>query len=239
MNRNEFMKQLEHLLRDIPESDRQDAIAYYNGYFDEAGPENEAAVIQELGNPGKVAGIIKADLRENGNSQAEYTEQGYTDGRERVHLNTPTRRENGYREPKPRSRMPLALIIILLVFASPILLGVGGGLLGGFLGIFGGLLGVVAGIFGASFGCLIGGGIAVVAGVVKLIFNPLAGLVMIALGALVFAVGMLFMVLFAWMVVKWLPALFRWFINLCQRLINKGTNRHEKTEESEKEESRS
>ncbi|MFQ9984977.1 MAG: DUF1700 domain-containing protein [Lachnospiraceae bacterium] len=60
MNRKEFMEQLERLLQDIPESDRQDAIAYYNDYFDEVGPENEASLIQQLGSPGKVAGIIKA-----------------------------------------------------------------------------------------------------------------------------------------------------------------------------------
>lgn len=84
MNRAEFMRQLERLLMDLPESDRQDAIAYYDGYFDEAGPENEASVVQELGNPGKVAGIIKADLRENGNERGEYTESGYSDGRTRT-----------------------------------------------------------------------------------------------------------------------------------------------------------
>ena len=38
MSRKEFMQQLNRLLADIPESDRQDAIAYYNDYFDEAGP---------------------------------------------------------------------------------------------------------------------------------------------------------------------------------------------------------
>ena len=40
MNRQEFMKQLEYLLRGIPTSEREDALAYYNDYFDEAGLEN-------------------------------------------------------------------------------------------------------------------------------------------------------------------------------------------------------
>ena len=62
MNRAEFMKQLEYLLRDISESERQEALDYYNSYFDDAGAENESKVIQELGSPGKVAAIIKADL---------------------------------------------------------------------------------------------------------------------------------------------------------------------------------
>ena len=55
MDRAQFMKQLERLLSDISEAEKQEALAYYNSYFDEAGPENEASVIRELGSPGKVA----------------------------------------------------------------------------------------------------------------------------------------------------------------------------------------
>ena len=63
MNRKQFMEQLERLLSDISEAERQEALEYYEGYFDDAGPENEGEVIRELGNPGKVAAIIKADLQ--------------------------------------------------------------------------------------------------------------------------------------------------------------------------------
>ena len=38
-------------MKDIPESERADALAYYNDYFEEAGVENEYQVIQELGSP--------------------------------------------------------------------------------------------------------------------------------------------------------------------------------------------
>lgn len=37
MNRVEFMGQLERLLYNLPDEERQDALAYYNDYFDEAG----------------------------------------------------------------------------------------------------------------------------------------------------------------------------------------------------------
>ena len=69
MNRKQFMEQLERLLSDISEAERQEALEYYEGYFDDAGPENEGEVIRELGNPGKVAAIIKADLQENSEIQ--------------------------------------------------------------------------------------------------------------------------------------------------------------------------
>ena len=55
MDRMQFMKQLEELLSDISETERMEALDYYNSYFDDAGPEKEADVIRELGSPGKVA----------------------------------------------------------------------------------------------------------------------------------------------------------------------------------------
>lgn len=81
MNRKQFMEQLERLLSDISEAERQEALEYYEGYFDDAGSENEGEVIRELGNPGKVAAIIKADLQENSEDYGEYTENGYQDTR--------------------------------------------------------------------------------------------------------------------------------------------------------------
>ena len=53
MNRVEFMETLSRLLQDIPEEDRIDALKYYNDYFDDAGPENEQNVIEELESPEK------------------------------------------------------------------------------------------------------------------------------------------------------------------------------------------
>ena len=55
MSGKEFLEQLEKLLKDLPEHDREDAMAYYTDYLEEAGPENEAAVTSELGGPEKVA----------------------------------------------------------------------------------------------------------------------------------------------------------------------------------------
>ena len=42
MNREEFLSQLERLLYDIPAQEREEALEYYNGYFDDAGNEKEA-----------------------------------------------------------------------------------------------------------------------------------------------------------------------------------------------------
>ena len=48
MDRAQFMKQLERLLSDISEAEKQEALAYYNSYFDEAGPENEAKAMRNM-----------------------------------------------------------------------------------------------------------------------------------------------------------------------------------------------
>lgn len=83
MDRAQFMEQLARLLSDISESERQEALEYYESYFDDAGAGQESEVIRELGSPGKVAAIIKADLKESNDRYAEYSELGYEDTRTR------------------------------------------------------------------------------------------------------------------------------------------------------------
>ena len=135
MDRAQFMKQLERLLSDISEAEKQEALAYYNSYFDEAGPENEASVIRELGSPGKVAAIIKADLDESNEEYAQYTENGYEDLRENKasympeirqrdgkHAGKTDRTHRGYRPKEKGSNSRFILILIALVFLSPFII---------------------------------------------------------------------------------------------------------------------
>ena len=107
MNRVEFMAQLERLLIDLPENERQDALCYYNDYFDDAGEENEGKVIQELGSPGKVAAIIRASYRNgsSGEDQGEYTENGYRDTQfsEKGQMPAPHRNRNQNQQEERRS----------------------------------------------------------------------------------------------------------------------------------------
>lgn len=78
MNRLEFMRQLEVLLSDISPSEREEALQYYNDYFNDAGAENERQVIKALGSPAQVAKIVKDGLSDNP-GMGEFTENGYTD----------------------------------------------------------------------------------------------------------------------------------------------------------------
>ena len=45
MELEEYLKRLSFLLKDLPEEEIEDAIAYYEDYFEEAGEEKEEQVI--------------------------------------------------------------------------------------------------------------------------------------------------------------------------------------------------
>ena len=63
MTREEFLQRLDKaLLAQVTEEERTEAIQFYEEYFSEAGPEQEEAVLAELGSPEKVAAIIKANV---------------------------------------------------------------------------------------------------------------------------------------------------------------------------------
>lgn len=62
MSREEFIGQLKGNLTRLPEEELQSAVTYYEEYFAEAGEENEAQVIQELGSPVLIAKQIMADF---------------------------------------------------------------------------------------------------------------------------------------------------------------------------------
>lgn len=81
MRKEEFVKELEYLLQDIPEEDKADAIAYYQDYLEDAGPDEEERVIREFGSPERIAAIIRADLNGNLEDGGEFTEKGYEDER--------------------------------------------------------------------------------------------------------------------------------------------------------------
>ncbi|MCI9216151.1 MAG: DUF1700 domain-containing protein [Dorea sp.] len=143
MNRIEFMTELAALLQDIPIVERQEAMKYYNDYFDDAGEENEHQVIEELESPKKVAATIKADLgiheteRQNG-TYGEFRETGYKDTRfekKDVPVGRDARNSGGeygstessrsYSDTKPprsNSLLKVLLIIAIVIVGAPVII---------------------------------------------------------------------------------------------------------------------
>ena len=62
MTSEEYLKQLEKYLRKLPQSDYKDAMEYFTEYFADSGPENEQAVIKELGTPKQAAAELMRNL---------------------------------------------------------------------------------------------------------------------------------------------------------------------------------
>ena len=62
MKREEFLARLEQGLAGLGEEERAEALKFYNEYLDEVGPGQEEAEIARLGDPHRVANIIRANL---------------------------------------------------------------------------------------------------------------------------------------------------------------------------------
>lgn len=75
MTRQEYIAQLTAQLFELPEEEREAAVEYYDGYIADAGEENEAQVLQELGTPQQLADAIKRETKsaEEEGAAADYS----------------------------------------------------------------------------------------------------------------------------------------------------------------------
>ena len=64
MTKTEYIAKLTKYLRKLPQKDYEEALEYFMEYFEEAGPENEAQVIAELGTPKEAAHEVISRLLE-------------------------------------------------------------------------------------------------------------------------------------------------------------------------------
>jgi len=62
MNKETYLQDLRKALKILPQYDRDEAVEFYEEYFEEAGVENEAKVIEELGEPKVLAKKILVDV---------------------------------------------------------------------------------------------------------------------------------------------------------------------------------
>lgn len=223
MNKQDFLKQLECLLQNIPEQERVEALQYYNDYFEDAGEENEQAVMEALGNPARVAENIKKDLYQNRYNYGVEQEK-VTAGKEIVKYQPETAKVQTSQEAPKKEGLStgvIVLIVILCVLASPILLGI----LSGLFGFIGGILITWLTLiicFGAVAIALLAVGIALaVVGVIGMVSNPLAGLGIVGGGLLVTAVGLSFLMLVVFMAGWATPAAVKGIIWVVRKLTGK------------------
>ena len=208
MDRAQFMQELEKLLADISETERQDALDFYNSYFDDAGAENEASVLRELGSPEKVAAIIKADLKdartkERGQMPEKYGEESGT----------------GKRFFRKGNQAVLILAVILLVFISPFVKGAVGGILTFAVGILLLPFWLIVGLGIGAMALLVGGIAAVVAGAGLLAVMTGTGILTIGIGCLMIALAILMILGLISIAVRIVPKWFRKITDFFNRVL--------------------
>ena len=215
MNRQEFMKRLEELLQDIPENEREEALQYYNDYFDDAGAEKETQVIEELGSPEQVARTIKAGMSDAG---GEYTETGYTDPRFQEHQNL-SPKDTSAEEPAGKQKKKIDFwkilsIILLCILLLPVIIPLGCIAIGLILLVVFGIAGIAVGAVALCAAFLVTGVVLICYGIWRIFFTPALGLCLSGVGCLLLAVGILVTVLVAAVGLKIVPWLIRAIVKL-------------------------
>lgn len=219
MRREEFMKELAYLLRDIPANEREDALAYYENYFDEAGAENEYKVIQELGSPAAVAEKILADTQQTDSTQNDsYSESESYMG----NSNYAYGQQNAANEKKQgMSKETKILIAIIIILTFPLWIGVVAGLFGALVGIIGAVFGIAVALLGVTIGLVAGGIGLIVGGIMQVALYPSIGLACIGVGAIFTAIGILLVVLCAWSIGVWIPKGVKKIIHWIKGLVHR------------------
>lgn len=226
MTREEFLRRLNELLSDVTDEERAEAIRFYEEYLDDAGPEQEAQVLAELGSPEKVAAIIRANVPgsrvqpEPQTAQAQSGPAAPGAGAAAAIPLPPYARPGAVPPAPPRKGMSdrTILLIILAVVLFPLWIGLAGT-------VFGILMGLVGAVLGLFFG-----GVGTVVGIVAVLAanTPAAfaagwptGLFMVGLCLLALALGIALITAAVWLVAWLLPACWRLILRAWRALTGK------------------
>lgn len=226
MTREEFLRRLNELLSDVTDEERAEAIRFYEEYLDDAGPEQEAQVLAELGSPEKVAAIIRANVpgsRVQPEPQAAQAQSGPAApgaGAAAAIPLPPYARPGAVPPAPPRKGMSdrTILLIILAVVLFPL-----------WIGLAGTIFGILMGLVGAALG-LFFGGVGTVVGIVAVLAanTPAAfaagwptGLFMVGLCLLGLALGIALIAVAVWLVAWLLPACWRLIMRAWRALTGK------------------
>lgn len=225
MDRKTFMQELSFLLQDISEDERQEALSFYEDYFDEAGEENEDKVIKELGEPSRVAAIIRDSLKGNFEEHIHVGNNGFSndDYQRNYEVVDVDSHQKSYKKGHLRgkwnnlsSRDRILLIVLLILAIFP-------------------LSSMIGEIFGIGFGlavlffCLVFGfwiitiilaivGVAlIVVGVTYLFSLSGAGLIYMGIGFIVIALAQIFEKIASWFFKECIPSI----VDTLSNFVNK------------------
>lgn len=210
MNREDFLMRLSSLLQDVSEAEREEALQYYEDYFDDAGKDKEEEIIDSLGSPAEVAKNIKKEL-----FGIETEEEISTEDRKLTKYGSQTKRE----EEQKKATLPTwvwVLIVISLILLSP-----------GIIGSVGTVIAVICALAVAWFSLIFGFGMAAVVLLVVMVglfivgfagvtVSPMGTVGLIGGGLICGGFGILFLMLTVAMAGAATPAIWRGLVKLCK-----------------------
>lgn len=198
MDKQTFLRRLEEGLRQLPPEEREDILAYHREYFQDAGPEQEAKVIQELGDPDLLARRLLS----------EYGEQ--------PPASPPPPSQPQAEAPKKKGASGV-LVAILAVLAAPIALPLAAALGAVAIALAVAALSVALALIAVIVGVLVTGIALVALGFSTLLLYPPAALVVLGAGLVCCGLG-----LFGVMpVVLLIQAMFRGVANLFRKAFSR------------------
>lgn len=198
MDKQTFLRRLEEGLRQLPPEEREDILAYHREYFQDAGPEQEAKVIQELGDPDLLARRLLS----------EYGEQPPA---------SPPPPSQPQPEAPKKKRPSGVLVAILAVLAAPIALPLAAALGAVAIALAVAALSVALVLMAVIVGVLVTGFALVALGFSALLLYPPAALVVLGAGLVCCGLG-----LFGVMpVVRLIQAMFRGLANLFRKAFSR------------------
>lgn len=222
MNAYEYLQALRAALAVLPDDEIDSAMRYYEDYFLDAGDENAAQVIEQLGPPEQVAEAILRDYTGVARRRPERFEEEKAQTVDGVPLG---------RDGKPLTRKKginpwmLACIVLLALIFGPVAVAVIGAIIVAVVGL---VIGIAACVVAVPAATLIGGG-ALVLFSFLLWATPASALATLGAGLVVGAVGLLLVllviklcILFVPPIIRGLVALIRWPIEKIRDCLKRG-----------------
>ena len=217
MNAYEYLQALRAALAVLPDDEIDSAMRYYEDYFLDAGDENAAQVIEQLGPPEQVAEAILRDYTGVARRRPERFEEEKAQTVDGVPLG---------RDGKPLTRKKginpwmLACIVLLALIFGPVAITVIGAII---LAVVGLIVGVAACVVAVPAATLIGGG-ALVLFSFLLWATPASALATLGAGLVVGAIGLLLVLLVIKLCILFVPPIIRGLVALVRCPIEKIRN---------------
>lgn len=210
MSKNEFLNQLEALLYDISKEEREEALTYYREYIEDAGLENEEAIVNELGSVESLAKEIK---------KGSGSEESYRTFKAPEVRSTANQRRQQASTPKKDNTLTIILAVVLAIVLCPVWLPL-------LLGCFGIIIGIWAAAFGLLIGITVTGIALLVAAVAILVFafmnvlsSPLTGFSLLGVALVIAGLGILFCLLIGWFCTTVIPLMMKGISSLFQKIF--------------------